>query len=226
MGEEKFIPSGNVLKVPTSGGYFLEFEVSSFSEFYIASQSLSEAETPLPVKIISFRAFTGNIKGKVNLEWKTASETNCDRFELHYSCDGNKFKKIQSFLPMGSENKEYTYRFDHYPEACTGESIVYQLLQFENGETTAANNLKTSIRNSWSNSGEISIVNPATKTLKINGLSGITNIQVLDLNGRILMESESFTESFDGNISFLAQGYYYVKTSSNGFSRTFKLVKD
>lgn len=66
--------------------------------------------TVLPVELTTF---TGVSDGNVNhLNWTTASETNCDNFEIEHSADGIHFENIGSEQGSGNSTTTITYSFD------------------------------------------------------------------------------------------------------------------
>jgi len=65
-------------KIPFDKGYYVEFRVKDFSEFWL-NNGWSDGQTPLPVELISFTA-KKKINNDVLAEWKTASEYNVNRF--------------------------------------------------------------------------------------------------------------------------------------------------
>ena len=226
FGNHEFIRSNQILKVPTAGGYFLEFQIASFSEFYIASQSLKGGEDPLPVKLISFLAKNSGVKGQVDLEWKTASEVNCDRFELSFSCDGKRFEKIKDFSPMGAQNLGYTYQFSHLPGNCFAENFIYKLSQFELGQFEPALEVKAICKNVNAGISKVNLVNPATGKLIVSGLSEGSQIQILDMLGRSVDSFVAENSDLQRDIKFLSQGNYIVKIKSVDHTESFRLIKN
>ena len=225
LGSHEFIPPGQVLKVPTAGGYFLEFVVSSFSEFYVSTKTLVGSDDVLPVKITSFQAKKSNDNKKVNLEWKTASEVNCEKFVLSYSCDGKEFAPIGEFQPKGTEYKGFTYSFQHLPEACSSKDLIYKLSQFEIGQSNPALELKAICSNQNPGPSTIKVVNPAADKFRISGLTQETHIEIVDVLGRPMANFISNSFEMEENIQFLPAGNYFVRVKSSSDSQTLRLLK-
>ncbi len=225
LGNHEFIKASQVLKVPTAGGYFLEFQISSFSEFYIASQTLVGGEEVLPVKLISFLANRNGNEGQVELEWKTASESNCDRFELSYSCDGKRFAKIADVRPQGKENQGFTYTKLHTPASCSAPNLIYKLSQFETGKTEAVLEMKAVCANPNFGGNTIQIVNPAREKLTISGLNGATQIELSDILGRPMASFSSDESTTEQDISTLPAGNYFVRIKGEVESKTYRVLK-
>jgi len=213
------------LKVPTADGYFLEFEVDGFSEFYVSTQNLGGPETPLPVEIISFTARNSGSKGDVLIEWNTASEINLDRFEVSASCDGRNFEPITKTPSLGSKNEGKRYQFLHTGNSCNSSNTVYRLQAFDIGKSTSSAELRAIVKNTLAGSNQLRMVNPAENQLHIEGLTGeTTRIQLSDALGRICIEKETEDTEFNENIEHLPAGMYSLRVLADGNPQTFKII--
>lgn len=63
----------------------------------------------LPVELVYFRAEEEN--NNVNLQWETASQTNCDYFSIERSTDGADFSSIINIKAKGNSSESDTYRY-------------------------------------------------------------------------------------------------------------------
>jgi hypothetical protein len=89
-------------------GYFTSAASVSFSE-QIVTLGSSESANPLPVTWLYFKGWNA---GFVNeLEWKTASEKNNDRFEIERSDDGRNFELIGIVAGNGTTDQPVVYRW-------------------------------------------------------------------------------------------------------------------
>ena len=68
--------------------------------------------------------------------------------------------------------------------------------------------------------------NPASSivTVSAEGVEGTVNVQVVDLNGRVMMEQNGNAQSFRFDVSSLAQGAYFVRLTGENVSAVSKLV--
>jgi hypothetical protein len=114
LGIWTFINSSSVAKIPFDKGYYAEFKVRDFSEFWLNNGGIFGA-IPLPVKLISF---TANKQGNndVLLEWKTAEESDIDRYEIEVAgttsdYQSNHFEKIGSVKSRGNAGSMPDYNF-------------------------------------------------------------------------------------------------------------------
>jgi hypothetical protein len=225
LANSVFIPASEVLKVPTSGGYFLEFHVNGFSEFYVSTQNLSGPETPLPVEIISFSAKSGSVKGEVVLDWKTASEINMDRFEVGYSCDGRNFETIRSVAPEGSSSLGKNYHVKHRPNSCDSENLMYRLLAYDKGMESPTLERKAVVRNPLAGAVTIQVQNPVENQLVVTGLQGDgAEVMLLDALGRTCLETTTNNTELRMDVRHLPAGLYRLRVMENGNPETIAII--
>ena len=113
-GSYSFILPANVRKVPFDKGYYAEFRVLDFSEFWLNNGGPT-LDQPLPVELINF-VVRKNDQGDALLNWSTASEMNSDRFEIELArgndaFNHNNFVKIGSVNSGGNTTTEQHYSF-------------------------------------------------------------------------------------------------------------------
>lgn len=82
--------------------------ISGFSTVFGLANAIP-GSNPLPVSWLSFKA--GKVDDDVQLEWRTASETNSNYFEIERSNDGLSFKGIGVIEAAGNSNTIQTYSF-------------------------------------------------------------------------------------------------------------------
>ena len=99
-----FIPPSAVDIIPYDNGYYAEYNVNSFSEFWLNDGG--PGGKPLPVKLISFTAQKQN-KNAV-LTWVTASEISIEKYVVERKTNAG-FIPIGEVLANGSSNTTTTY---------------------------------------------------------------------------------------------------------------------
>ncbi len=112
-GSWLFIPPANAVKVPFDKGYYAEFKVRDFSEFWLNNGGLNRL-TPLPVQLLSFDAKKAANGKDVSVTWRTAAEMNVDRFEVELAkgneaLNNNLFVKIAERASEGNTTAERQY---------------------------------------------------------------------------------------------------------------------
>lgn len=206
-----FIAPRDVLKVPTAGGYYLEFQVDGFSEFYVTTRDLAGDDSPLPVDILSFAGKTDALNGNVNLNWRTATERNLDRYELAWSCDGRSYEVFHRNAPQGRSGAETDYSVSHRPGVCASAVRYYRLQAFDAGKAAPVSERtirlvldgKSQVR-VWTSPGE-------NGDLHLEGLpQEETHVRVVDVRGVEVVPAQTL-EGGDRVISTrLPAGVYRV----------------
>lgn len=101
-GVHSFILPANTEIVPYDNGYYAEFPVSSFSEFWLNNGGVAGTQS-LPVNLLTFEAVK-QIK-KVLLQWTTDNELNSDKYIVERSADGITYASVGSVAAYNNGNK-------------------------------------------------------------------------------------------------------------------------
>lgn len=109
-----YIVPANAVKVPFDRGYYAEFKVKDFSEFWLNNGGANNLQS-LPVELLGFTAKKKDNKD-VLIEWITATENNVARFEIEMAkgndqYNQNKFVKIGEVGSKGNSSVEQRYSF-------------------------------------------------------------------------------------------------------------------
>ncbi len=179
----------------------------------------------LPVELLNFRAVA---LPRMNVvEWETASEENCDRFDILRSFDGINYQKIGEVKGAGNSTNLLSYSFED-EDIHTG-AVYYKLNQFDlNGSSYKTE--PVALNRSISQEGLLaSYPNPATSTIfvEVNGKTSDL-VELLDIRGMVvdsreLQKAEFVQLQFD--VTKLDGGVYFIRyTSTNGTTMTNKIV--
>ncbi|MBK7432556.1 MAG: T9SS type A sorting domain-containing protein [Chitinophagaceae bacterium] len=104
-GSYQYILPANTEIIPYDNGYYAEFPVNSFSEFWLNNGGLG-GNTPLPVSLVSFEAVKQNKQAL--LQWVTDNELNTASFVVERSGDGSRYNPIGTVAALnGSGNNNY-----------------------------------------------------------------------------------------------------------------------
>lgn len=114
QGIWNFISSDNLAIVPFDKGYYAEFKVKDFSEFWLNNGSIDKS-SPLPVKLLDFTAQKQNSED-VLLKWKAASENNVSKYEIEMArgtvdLQAGNFVKLGEVVSLGNTTSSRTYTF-------------------------------------------------------------------------------------------------------------------
>ena len=106
-GTYQFILPANTEIIPYDNGYYAEFAVNSFSEFWLNNGGLGNIN-PLPVNLLSFEAIKQN--KKTLLQWSIDDEINTAKYIVERSSDGITYTPIGEVASIGSTST-HTYNF-------------------------------------------------------------------------------------------------------------------
>ncbi|HVE61820.1 MAG TPA: T9SS type A sorting domain-containing protein, partial [Chitinophagaceae bacterium] len=234
QGVWNFMASDRVIKVPFDKGYYAEFKVKDFSEFWLNHGGLDKS-TPLPVKLMDFTA-TKLPNDDVLLNWEIGSETNVLRYEIELArgnedLSSNRFTKIGAVASRGNSSSSQSYTFT---DSETGKSGArYYRLKIINADGS----FKYSVVRS------IVFAEPITWQVYPNPSNGLFNlvyqlntseklqVRVFDGNGRLLQEHFKTGSGFLQKISIdltnatYANGIYLLQIEAAGNKHSFKLYK-
>lgn len=193
---------------------------------------------PVPVILTSFQASSGY--GFITLDWVTASEVNCHRWEVYrgQQKDGE-YKKIGNLSGHGSTETEHTYRWVDR-QISTGKTYFYRLKQVDfdgstllsdivsvtAGSTVPGNYaLHQNSPNPFNASTSISYQIPRATgvSLKVFNVFG-QEVQTL-VNER--QWAGSYSVSWDGSNEdgqAMASGIYFCRLQAGEFAETVKMV--
>jgi hypothetical protein len=142
-GGWSFHPASQIDIVPYDKGYYTEFKVKNFSEFWLSKKFVGNSGA-LPVELVSFNARKkpGEGAGKdVLLEWETTSEENFDHFDIEVAAGNeayrlNHFAKIGAVDGNGGLKTSRTYAFTDADNLKSG-ARYYRLKMVDNDSTYA-----------------------------------------------------------------------------------------
>ncbi len=113
LGFFQFIDPINVDIIPYDNGYYAEFGVNTFSEFWINNGG-ANGISPLPVTLLNFDATKDGDHSK--LTWTTSQEINSDKFIVERSGNDIDFINIGSVAAKGNSSSTSQYQYiDNQP---------------------------------------------------------------------------------------------------------------
>jgi len=102
------LPHQDVSIIPNDNGYYAEYQVSGFSEFWINNGGPT-GTLPLPLKLLSFTATRAGVDGL--LQWTTTNDKNVRRFIIQKSGDGNLYNDLDSVTALSDTGSIHSYRY-------------------------------------------------------------------------------------------------------------------
>ena len=197
------------------------FTITSGSEFY----NISLCSNVLPVRLLSFTAVLQN--KNVNVEWKTANETNSDYFTVERSSDSRTFADWQKITAKGDAADTYATT-DFQPLQGTS---YYRLKQVDkSGAVTYSNIVSITI---LANGMIVISPNPVHDNIHVvlqSLASSQTTLQVSDMTGKMLsvqtFKASEGTNHINLPAASLSKGVYVLKVIQNNNIQFIKFVKE
>lgn len=219
--------AGNPVTLRRSGMQFTLFgssmhDIWSEVNYSIGRIIMGYDPVLLPVEFISFN---GQKEGDVNLlSWATASEQNCDYFDVERSNDGVHFESIGQESGAGNSNHEIDYQFrDSDPKRGIN---YYRLKQidfngdFEYSTIIAVDNTMRSGFSIYPNPVEGFIVVSFEEQPE-----SPCNIEIKNTMGQTVFSTEVSKASNYLELTDMDAGMYIIETTLNGSTFSEKFIK-
>ncbi|MEO6283769.1 MAG: S8 family serine peptidase [Dyadobacter sp.] len=238
-GGWSFHPASQIHIVPYDKGYFTEFKVKNFSEFWLSEKFVGNSGA-LPVELVSFNARKkpGEDAGKdVLLEWETTSEENFDHFDIEVAA-GNEAYRLTDFAKIGAVDGNgglktgSNYAFTDHDNLKSG-ARYYRLKMIDIDSTYAYSRVRPVV---FEEQKEWNVYpNPSTGVFYITyqaNIGGEISLNVYDLNGRVFQSTKSMATGFlqkqkiDLSGSQFVQGKYVLEVVNGKDKQVFQMLKD
>lgn len=218
-GLYNFITPAQVLVVPYDNGYYAEYQVSNFSEFWINSGGTG-ADTPLPAELGSFTAIKRNGAGL--LEWITKQEADLDRFVVEKSLDGAAYQSIGEVKAVGNSTNSQRYRFTDV-RLMNGTNYYRLKIIDINGKASYSPIRLLTVAG---NEAIITLYpNPVRKgILYVNTNVNCRRIDIADVTGRILKSIQGQGTQLMIPMQAFAKGTYIITVVTDNGKKVEKLV--
>ncbi|HMD00420.1 MAG TPA: T9SS type A sorting domain-containing protein, partial [Ferruginibacter sp.] len=218
-GVYNYILPANTLIIPYDNGYYAEFTVSSFSEFWLNNGGFS-GQNPLPLSLLSFEAIKQNKRSL--LLWSTDNEVNLNKFIVERSADGRSYRAIgETIANNRSGINNYTLT-DNQPFA----GINFYRLKMADRDGSFKYSPIRKI-NFASDADDISIYpNPVLRDGSVNIISsGNCNQAVIyDAMGKEVRVYKLNGRTNAINLSGIARGMYQLKVFTENSVETKKIL--
>ncbi len=233
-GDYIFMNSANVKKVPFDKGYYAEYKVKNFSEFWLSNGGFNN-NTPLPVQLISFTARKVNGKD-VLAAWATSSEYNVNRFELELA-KGNsayrqdQFVKIGEISSHGNSTTEQQYSFTDVENNKSGVRY-YRLKIIDNDGSFKYSAIRPVVFNEEISWQVFPNPSPGIFNLTCQADEGETmTVKLYDVTGRTVKQFNVTASGFEQKLRIDLQepgfgdGLYLLDVKAGDRKQSFKLIR-
>lgn len=228
QGNWQFIPSSNVKKIPFDKGYYAEFKVKDFSEFWLSDGGMDN-HSPLPANIFDFTAEKVPVN-KVLLQWKTGNESGIVKYEVEMARgQGNSYEKKGEVSARHATTAQLYSFMDE--EADKFGSRYYRLKIVKDDGSFSYSPVRIIVFDEavlWT-------VYPNPSTGIFNLVSQFTagqkwNARVLDTKGRTIKSYSTVATGFPQrlliDLSAFSGGIYLLQLEAGSIKQSFKLFKE
>lgn len=185
-------------------------DAAGFADPTPATYRLAWSGGGLPITLSEFVVTKNNCLA--NLNWKTSTEQNSDRFEVEVSTGTNPAYTVAgTVLAAGSSTSTKSYQYSYTMQA--GVVYYFRLKMIEKDGSFTYSNIQSA---SCGKGGGIVIgPNPTTDYFTVRGMQNGRNlVQVYAANGQLVKSQEINQNQGDVNIVHLAPGMYSVKITN------------
>jgi hypothetical protein len=228
-----FIPYYQAIKVPFDKGYYAEYKVKNFSEFWLKKEAFNRTTNP-PLQLDTFKV-SKQANNDVLVEWSTLTEGNVNRFEIELA-KGNTNYQLNNFIKIGevagrqNVTQPQAYNFTDIEPNKTGARYYRLKIIYRDGS------FSYSIIKSVIFSEEFQ---PQLYPNPSNGIfnfvfqqneGDVVNIKIYNMGGQLVQQSNTVATGFVQKIiidiqqSRFATGLYMI-TAEGASTKTFKVVK-
>jgi hypothetical protein len=232
QGVWTYINSDMVRKVPFDKGYYAEFRIKDFSEFWLNNGGFDRSSS-LPVKLMDFTV-QKLVNNDVLLAWKVGSETNLLRYEIEVARSNadmqvNNFVKIGEVAGAGNTTSARNYSFtDSEPDKFGHRYYRLKLINLDGSFSYSL------IRQVVFDDPVLWQVypNPSKSVFNLvfqlnNG--ELLNARILDAKGSLIQEyrktASGGVQKLNMDLGTRASGVYLLDINISGKKQTFKLYK-
>ena len=175
-----------------------------------------DASGALPVTLIHFTAKKTGEQSAI-ISWKTASETNADRFEIERSINGKDFKTVSYVKANGNTQSESVYEVTD--KALDPDTYYYRLKSIDTDKSfTYSKTLPIHIE---SNEDVFVSPSPSQNTITIGnaGDKFPYSVTIFDVKGNLVLTDKVNKKGHEINIRSLSSGVYLVKINGREAKR-------
>jgi hypothetical protein len=212
-------PHQGVSIIPYDNGYYAEYSISGFSEFWINNGTPGK-DSVLPLALLSFTAARAG-PGAI-LYWSTQGEANTNRYVIEKSKDAATFTAIDSLKASGDSTNLVFYQ---YPDNHLWNGINYYHLRMVANDGQVKVSPVRSV-NDTLNIAAIGVYpNPVEAgILYVNTASNCQSIRLMDAAGRTIRTMQVHGLLNQVLLPGIARGIYFVSVRTDVGSAVYKVL--
>ncbi|MGB4843410.1 MAG: S8 family serine peptidase [Ferruginibacter sp.] len=217
-GAYMYILPANTEIVPYDNGYYAEFPVNGFSEFWLNDGGIGGIH-PLPVNLLTFEAIKQT--KKVLLQWTTDNELNADTYFVERSGDGINYNSIGSVSAFNN-NQRNNYSFTDI-QPINGLNFYRLKMQDKDGSFLNSGVRKINFNN---DADDITIYpNPVINAkIFIASSANVSRAMVFDAAGKLIKSFLLSGRNNELDLKGIAKGVYQLKLFTEHAVHTQKIL--
>lgn len=218
-GTYQFIPPAQVNIIPYDSGYYAEYAVSHFSEFWLNGGGPGQNK-PLPVTLTSFTATRKN--SAALLQWETSQEINTQSFTIEKSTDGIHYIPVGTVAAAG--NSQSTLRYQFTDPMLSNGTNYYRLLITDIDGKTSYSMIRTIQVSDIADNLQV-YPNPVVRgMLYIRSSREISSIELTDVSGRTLLRKAIAGTQYQLPMQGFAKGTYFLHVYTQTGKKIHRIV--
>ncbi len=213
------LPGTQVKVVPFNNGYYAEFNVNGFSEFWLNGGGPNQ-NLPLPLSLRSFTATKIDDKGQLN--WSTENEVNSDRFDIEKSINGRDYYVIGNVKAINKASDINFYGFTD--NQLMNGTNYYRLKIIDNNKQFSYSQVRT-IRYDKMGNDVIIYPNPVSGgKVYVRSTANCSKIEISDITGKVIRTqyTSGWLNAF--MLTGISKGVYMLDVYTDMGKKTEKLV--
>jgi len=217
-GVHSFILPANTEIIPYDNGYYAEFAVNSFSEFWLNNGGINGTQS-LPVNLLSFEAVKQT--KKVLLKWSTDNELNADKYMVERSAAGINYAAIGNVPAYNNGNKNNYSLTDLQP--LSGLNF-YRLKMTDIDGSFRYSPIR---KINFDNAGDDFSIYPNPVSggkIYISSTANISSAMLFDAAGRLIKLFATTGRSNTLDVNGIAKGTYQLKIFTENATYTEKII--
>jgi len=218
VGVHTYILPANTEIIPYDNGYYAEFAVNSFSEFWLNNGGVDGTRS-LPINLLSFEAIKQT--KKVLLQWTTDNELNADKYIAERSADGITYTAIGNVPAYNNSNKNNYNLTDNQP--LSGLNF-YRLKMMDIDGSFRYSPVR---RVNFNNAGDDFSIYPnpvSADKIYLSSTGNMNSAVIFDAAGRLIKLFTLKGRSNTLNVSGIAKGTYQLKVFTEHATHTEKII--
>ena len=213
------LPHQQVSVIPHDNGYYAEFKVARFSEFWINGGGITQDQS-LGTVLQTFTATL--VDSSALLQWSTLHQSGLDSFVIEKSTDSVVFIRLSAVAALQSGGDVLSYQ---YRDTSLSKGVnYYRLIILHKDSSIQYSPVRWVLYNPQQFIKGI-YPNPVTKgSLYINTSGNCNSVEVMDVSGRVIRSIRTAGTQQTISMAGLSKGIYLVVVLTDGGRQVAKIL--